>query len=87
MVFRHEQTLAKPKADRLDLLRATTRPFWATFSCCTAIRAGEVDGLLEPKRSPIWKREDEYGVSHRVWKICDPQVIDQVRQDAGQEGW
>src|SRR5512133_1992605 len=31
VVFRHEQTLAKPKADRLDLLRATRAHFGQIF--------------------------------------------------------
>src|SRR6202040_3768907 len=34
VVYRHEQTLAKPKADRLDLLRATRAHFGQIFKRC-----------------------------------------------------
>ncbi len=49
VVFRHEQTLAKPKADRLDLLRATRAHFGQLFMLYSD-PAGEIDGLLKPGR-------------------------------------
>ena len=45
VVFRHEQTLAKPKADRLDLLRATRAHFGQIFMLYSG--GGKVDGLLD----------------------------------------
>jgi uncharacterized protein (DUF1015 family) len=78
VVFRHEQTLAKPKADRLDLLRATRAHFGQLFMLYSD-PAGEVDGLLKPEHGPDLETQDEYGVSHRVWKISDPEVIDHVQ--------
>src|ERR1039457_1345684 len=45
VVFRHEQTLAKPKADRLDLLRATRAHFGQLFMLYSG--AGKVDALLD----------------------------------------
>src|SRR5271157_4281460 len=45
VVFRHEQTLAKPKADRLDLLRATRAHFGQIFVVYSG--AGNVDALLD----------------------------------------
>ena len=45
VVFRHEQNLAKPKADRLDLLRATRAHFGQIFMLYTD-PAGEVEGLI-----------------------------------------
>src|ERR1700689_4464905 len=44
VVFRHEQTLAKPKADRLDLLRATRAHFGQLFMLYSG--SGAVDGAL-----------------------------------------
>jgi uncharacterized protein (DUF1015 family) len=41
--------------------------------------AGEIDGLLQPDGNPDLEMQDEYNVSHRVWKISDPQVISQVQ--------
>src|SRR5580658_6135168 len=71
VVFRHEQTLAKPKADRLDLLRATRAHFGQIFVLYSG--AGKVDALLDsaatPGTTPDIEVTDEYGVVHRVWKI------------------
>jgi uncharacterized protein (DUF1015 family) len=78
VVFRHEQTLAKPKADRLELLRATRAHFGQLFMLYSD-PAGEIDGLLEASHDPDLETRDEYGVSHRVWKIADPGLVDLVR--------
>ena len=42
VVHRHEQTLAKPKADRLELLRATRAHFGQLFMLYSD-PAGEID--------------------------------------------
>ena len=44
VVYRHEQTLAKPKADRLDLLRATRAHYEQLFLLYED--SGEIDALL-----------------------------------------
>jgi uncharacterized protein (DUF1015 family) len=75
VVFRHEQTLAKPKADRLDLLRATRVHYEQLFLLYED--SGEIDSLLTPpsQTAPTIEVADEYGVLHRVWQISDPGVI------------
>jgi uncharacterized protein (DUF1015 family) len=79
VVFRHEQTLAKPKADRLDLLRATRAHFGQLFMLYSD-PAGEIDDLLAATTTaPEIETRDEYGVRHRVSPISDPDVIDLVR--------
>ena len=78
VVFRHEQTLAKPKADRLDLLRATRAHFGQLFMLYSD-PTGEIDGLLKPTAAPEIDVRDEYGVQHRVSKVSDPALIDLVR--------
>lgn len=82
VVFRHEQTLSKPKADRLDLLRATRAHFGQIFMLYSD-PAGEVDKLLSPSSAPDMETIDEYGVTHQVWKISDPGIIDTVRAQMG----
>jgi uncharacterized protein (DUF1015 family) len=77
IVFRHEQTLAKPKADRLNLLRATRAHFGQIFMLYED--SGEVESLLAPKTAPDVEVQDEYGVLHRVWQISDPRVIGAVK--------
>jgi uncharacterized protein (DUF1015 family) len=78
VVYRHEQTLSKPKADRLDLLRATIAHFGQIFMLYSD-PAGEIDKLLTPSGRPDMETIDEYAVSHKVWKISDPKVIEAVR--------
>jgi uncharacterized protein (DUF1015 family) len=73
VVFRHEQTLAKPKADRLDLLRATRVHYEQLFLLYED--SGEIDSLLSTTQQPAIDVADEYGVAHRVWEISDPQAI------------
>ena len=78
VVFRHEQTLAKPKADRLDLLRATRAHFEQLFMLY-GDPGGELDGLLTVGGAAELEVRDEYGVLHRVWRISDPDVIGLVQ--------
>jgi uncharacterized protein (DUF1015 family) len=79
VVFRHEQTLAKPKADRLDLLRATRAQFEQLFMLYED--SGEIDSLLaEATKNPATTEvTDEYGVVHRIWQVSDARVIDSLR--------
>jgi uncharacterized protein (DUF1015 family) len=77
VVFRHEQTLAKPKADRLDLLRATRAHFGQLFMLYED--SGQVDSLLQTSTPPDISVTDEYKVVHRVWQVSDPAVINSIR--------
>jgi uncharacterized protein (DUF1015 family) len=78
VVFRHEQTLAKPKADRLNLLRATRAHFGQIFMLYSD-PAAEVEAALTPSGPPQIEVRDEYGVLHQLWTISDPDVIDLVQ--------
>jgi uncharacterized protein (DUF1015 family) len=77
VVFRHEQTLAKPKADRLELLRATRAHFGQIFMLYDD--SGEIDDLLSPAGPPDTQVQDEYEVEHRMWRVSDPQLIALLR--------
>jgi uncharacterized protein (DUF1015 family) len=79
VVYRHEQTLAKPKADRLDLLRATRAHFGQLFMLYED--SGEIDSLVSggAHSPPTIEVTDEYSVVHRVWQISDAALIDSVR--------
>ena len=83
VVFRHEQTLAKPKADRLDLLRTTRTHYEQLFLLYED--SGEIDAALAHGASatPTIDVKDEYGVSHRVWQISDAHAIAAVREQDG----
>jgi uncharacterized protein (DUF1015 family) len=77
VVFRHEQTLAKPKADRLQLLEATRAHFGQIFMLYND--NGEIDGLLVQNAAPTTEVIDEYGVRHRMWRVSDPSLVELVR--------
>ena len=75
VVFRHEQTLSKPKGDRLNLLKATRAHFGQIFMLYSD-PAGSVDKILYDGAGPAEAEvTDEYGVLHRLWKVSDPAVI------------
>jgi uncharacterized protein (DUF1015 family) len=78
VVFRHEQTLSKPKADRLDLLRSTRAHFGQIFMLYSD-PAGEADAALTQTASPDMQTTDEYGVLHQVWKVSDSKLIRAVQ--------
>lgn len=78
VIFRHEQTLAKPKADRLELLRATRAHFGQLFMLYSD-PAGEIEMILATSSNPDMETIDEYGVRHQVWKVSDPTLIEPVR--------
>ncbi|HZP18370.1 MAG TPA: DUF1015 domain-containing protein [Terriglobales bacterium] len=78
VVFRHEHTLAKPKADRLELLRATRAHFGQIFMLYSD-PGQEIEGLLVSPDPPVVELRDEYDVLHRVWRISDPGTIELVR--------
>jgi uncharacterized protein (DUF1015 family) len=82
VVFRHEQTLSKPKADRLNLLRATQTHFGQIFMLYSD-PAAEIDATLRMGTMnvpPTVEVRDEYDVLHRMWKIWEPDVVHKVQR-------
>jgi uncharacterized protein (DUF1015 family) len=80
VVFRHEQTLAKPKADRLDLLRATRAHFGQIFMLYED--SGEIESALTAgaRAAPVTDVTDEYQVVNRLWQVSDSSVIASVQR-------
>ena len=75
VVFRHEQTLSKPKSDRLNLLQATRAHFGQIFMLYSD-PAGSVEKILyDGNGAAEAEVTDEYGVLHRVWRVSDPATI------------
>jgi uncharacterized protein (DUF1015 family) len=81
VVHRHEQTLSKPRADRLNLLRATRAHFGQIFMLYSDPRH-QIEGLLKSRmeEDPDISLLDEYETLHRVWRIQDPSLIEAVQQ-------
>ena len=75
VVFRHEQTLAKPMSDRLNLLRATRAHFGQIFMLYSDPAQTAERLLFDAHSSDDFEVTDEYGVLHRVSRISDPGTI------------
>lgn len=80
VVYRHEQTLSKPRTDRLNLLQATRAHFGQIFMLYSD-PSYEIEGLLKSKmdEDPDISVLDEYETLHRVWRIHDPALIHAVQ--------
>jgi uncharacterized protein (DUF1015 family) len=93
IVHRHEQTLSAPKADRLNLLRATRAHFGQIFMLYSEPQR-QIEQLLFPQipladpaasttqtiSAPDAEVTDEYGVIHRLWCVSDASVITKVQE-------
>ena len=74
-VLPHEYTTPKARADRLDLLRATT----ANLSPIWVLSPTEgLSELCEPPGPPDARGTDEDGVHHRLWRVVQPGVIEAI---------
>jgi uncharacterized protein (DUF1015 family) len=78
VVFRHEQTLPKPKSDRLNLLRATRAHFGQIFMLYSDPGLSVERLLFGSVAGADMEVTDEYEVTHRVWRVSDPAVINLV---------
>jgi len=81
IVHRHEQTLAGPKKDRLELLAHTHAHFGQIFMLYPD-PAGAIDQLLDEaaQAPPLMAVADEYEALHRVWRISDPRAIGCIQE-------
>jgi uncharacterized protein (DUF1015 family) len=81
VVFRHEQTLSGPKADRLELLRRTRTHTGQLFMLYSDPQR-RIDAILAEAESnaPGTELGDEYGVLHRLWVIADPRTVAAIQQ-------
>lgn len=76
----HEQTMPKPRSDRLDLLRATRAnlsPIWGLSLTVGLTR------LFAPAGAPAADAYDDDGVRHQLWVVDDPATLDAVRTAVG----
>lgn len=85
-ILPHEETLPKPKSDRLDLLRATRTnlsPIWA-LSLTPGLTRTFIDAMSED-RAPVAATDDD-GVLHELWVINDDATIEAVRRGVAASG-
>lgn len=81
VIFRHEQTLSAPKADRLDLLRATRANLESIFLLYSDPERN-IEAILDRAAATPTVAEvtDDYGVAHQLWDVDDPVEMQQLRQ-------
>ena len=78
----HERTLAAPKADRLNLMRACGANFGHIFMLYSDPQR-RVSQLLQPlldKESPFLQATDDFSAVHQVWRVSNPEIIRQVQE-------
>lgn len=75
VVFRHEQTLSRPKADRFSLLSTTRAHFGQIFMLYSDPGLGAERLLFDTTAAADIEVTDEYEVVHRVWRVSDPGTI------------
>ncbi|MFO7311502.1 MAG: DUF1015 domain-containing protein [Bacillota bacterium] len=80
VVYPHERTLAKPREDRLQLLRATRTHLSPVFGLHFGATRS-LDDLLASVCSgpPAMAVDDRDGVEHRMWVLTDPDVLAAVQ--------
>lgn len=81
-VYPHENTLQKPKQDRLDLLRATAANFEPIFSLYID-KEEKIPRALKKdlKRKPLVEVKDSSGCLNRLWKITSKSVIGKITKE------
>jgi len=81
VVHRHEETLSGPKADRLELLKATRAHFGQIFMLYSDPTGSIESALCGETRDKPWERvTDEYSTTHSVWRVTDPHIVERVVQ-------
>ncbi|HET9400177.1 MAG TPA: DUF1015 domain-containing protein, partial [Candidatus Acidoferrales bacterium] len=81
VIFRHEQTLSGPKADRLELLRHTRAHTGQLFMIYDD-PSKRVDSILAQAAAapPVTQLTDEFRVGHRLFRIDQPDQIAEIQR-------
>jgi len=79
VIMPHEETLAAPKKDRLELLRACRANFSPIFGLYADREGSALAALLQAAGQPVAFFYDEQGHAHRLWVITDAAIIRAVQ--------
>jgi uncharacterized protein (DUF1015 family) len=86
-VFPHENTLPKPKIDRLSLLRATAANFEPIFALYID-EEDKIPRLIKKniKRKPLVEAKDMFGIHNKLWKISGKPALNKlIKEMAGKQ--
>jgi len=81
VVLPHERTLKRAREDRFKLFSKTLKNYEQVFMLYGDPER-TVEGLFEPymQSPPIAEAADDFGCTHRVWRVSDPEVIGRVKE-------
>jgi len=79
-IIPHENTLAAPKQDRLQLLRSTEGNEDLIYMLYNddSLTIDRVMDKLTADIKPAIETTDEFGATHRVWALTDPAAIEEI---------
>ena len=77
----HENTMEGPKADRLNLIRATEANFGHIFMLYSD-QKNEINNLFAElmKKEALFEVHDEDQNLHKVWQLTDPQLLAEIKE-------
>jgi len=78
-ILPHERTLSKPKEDRYRLFRTTMKNFETVFMLYTDPEQRVIE-LLKPEGQPLIEVKDDFGFTHKLWKVADLRIIGEVQK-------
>jgi uncharacterized protein (DUF1015 family) len=78
VVYRHEQTFPKHKSDRLALFKATRAYCEQIYMLYSDPTFTAENIIFDSGAAPDLEITDEYAVIHKLWKLTNPTLIQQV---------
>jgi uncharacterized protein (DUF1015 family) len=80
MVFPHEATFQGPRVDRLNMLRTVQKDLEPVFLMYQDPEAKTIRFMQEiAEAKPLVQITDSLGVKHSVWKVTEPERIQQLQ--------
>jgi uncharacterized protein (DUF1015 family) len=79
VILPHEETLTKPKTDRLELLRAVkanVSPVFALYEDPEKELAAMLASVS--RRPPTSEAKDEAGEDHRLWQVSEGELVSRI---------
>ncbi len=79
-IHKHEETHTGPKADRLEMIKATRAHISHVFLLYSD-PPKTVNRTLDDTtwREPMLSATDDFGETHRVWRVDDPVAVSRIR--------
>ncbi len=79
-IHKHEETHTGPKADRLEMIKATRAHISHVFLLYSDPQK-TVNRILDEASAwpPILEGRDDFGETHRVWRVDDPNAVASIR--------